>query len=493
MLVEPSDRADRLAAESSMHRRDTLRALLTLPFTPRVRADGPRALERTSLEWVDVRATGASGTGEADDSGAIQQALDRVARGGTVYVPPGRYRIEKAIEPRFDSRFMHGVQVRVCIDAGAVLVGAIRDPAAAVITCRESPGQEGSFRIEGGIIEGMAGFAGTGLRIATANVAVDGTAIRRFSAAGIDFADGGHAPAIRANLLRVALLFNRVGLRCGVAASGMVIDRSWIEGSEEEGVILHGAGHVSIRDSVIETNGIRRRSAPQLLVLGQETTSVHVVNSYFESPEDQVNAQVVVEGMEAPVRTFVFSGNRVVGSRLPGAAGVVMGARGVVDTAMLTGNTFVGSNVGVSIGRYMRDYRIFGNSWSDSFAQGTTRRIAIDPRRSELVRSYGIGDLEETATPRRAMRRVSSDASVGPSDAVLLCDASRGQVTVRLDRASAATRTVVVKKIDASSHGVRIAARAGEHVDGGAVLVLQRRGQVATLESDGSGWWNLSA
>ena len=476
-----------------MYRRDTLRALLALPFSMRTGRLGAQPVERASLDWVDVRSTGASGSGESDDSAALQRALERVRRGGTVYVPPGRYRLEQVIEPRFDSRFMNGVQVRLCIDPGAILLAGNPDPATAVIECRESPGQEGSFRIEGGIIEGVPGNAGTGVRIATANVSIAGTAIRRFGNAGIDFADRGHAPAIRAHLERVALLFNRVGLRCGVAASGMVIDRSWIEGSDEEGVILHGAGHVSIRDSIIETNGIKRRSAPQLRVLGQETTSLHIFNSYFESPEDQVNSQVEVEGMEAPVRMFVFSGNRVVGSRLAGATGVTLGAHGVVDTAVITGNTFVGNNVGVAVGRYMRDYRIFGNSWSDSFAQREMRRVTIDPRRVESVRGYGIGDLEEIASVRRSMRAVSNDSSISPGDAVLLCDASARQITIRLQRASVATREVVVKKTDSSAHAVRLVTGSGESIDGRPAIVLQRPGQVATLSSDGTNWWNLSS
>lgn len=44
-------------------------------------------------DWTDVRKLGAKGDGNADDTEAVQKALDGVRNGSTVYLPPGTYRI----------------------------------------------------------------------------------------------------------------------------------------------------------------------------------------------------------------------------------------------------------------------------------------------------------------------------------------------------------------------------------------------------------------
>ena len=48
-------------------------------------------------DWVSVKALGALGDGQADDSAAIQKALDGVTNGSTVYLPPGTYRVTKPL------------------------------------------------------------------------------------------------------------------------------------------------------------------------------------------------------------------------------------------------------------------------------------------------------------------------------------------------------------------------------------------------------------
>ena len=44
-------------------------------------------------DWVDVTRHGAKGDGAADDTAAIQSALDGVVSGTTIYLPPGTYRV----------------------------------------------------------------------------------------------------------------------------------------------------------------------------------------------------------------------------------------------------------------------------------------------------------------------------------------------------------------------------------------------------------------
>ena len=48
-------------------------------------------------DWVDVRELGAEGDGVADDTEAIQAALDGVTNGTTVYLPAGTYRVTETL------------------------------------------------------------------------------------------------------------------------------------------------------------------------------------------------------------------------------------------------------------------------------------------------------------------------------------------------------------------------------------------------------------
>jgi len=43
--------------------------------------------------WVDVKAYGAKGDETTDDTAAIQAAMNAVISGGTVFLPPGNYKV----------------------------------------------------------------------------------------------------------------------------------------------------------------------------------------------------------------------------------------------------------------------------------------------------------------------------------------------------------------------------------------------------------------
>ncbi|MFF9839124.1 glycosyl hydrolase family 28-related protein [Streptomyces sp. NPDC013740] len=51
--------------------------------------------------WLNVRDYGAKGDDSADDQPAIQAAIDAAGQGGTVYLPPGKYRIASPITLRY--------------------------------------------------------------------------------------------------------------------------------------------------------------------------------------------------------------------------------------------------------------------------------------------------------------------------------------------------------------------------------------------------------
>jgi hypothetical protein len=473
-----------------MHRRDSIRSLLALPFltsgAERMRA----SINSTSPEWINVRTTGALANG-ADDSGAFQAAFDRVRNGGTVYVPPGQYSIARPLVPAFVSSYRKGIQVRLLLDPGAVLVGTIEDPGAAVLDCRGNPGQDGSFLIDGGIIEGAG--AAIGVRIGTQNVALQGTVIRRFSSAGIDFSAKGTAPSIRASLHRVALLFNGIGLRCDVSSSGLSLQHCWIEANAREGMMVHGAGHVSIADSVVETNGVEVRTSPQLSIRGRGTTSVNITGSYFESLPTQAHQQISVEGAEEPVRSFHFSGNHVAGYSVEGAVGVVIGQSGVVDNVVVLGNTFAGGRTGVVIGQYARGYSVSGNAWSDSFADPPNVRVSVDVRRNQVVRtSRGAGDIHLFSSTSDEVRTVTRSEVLLATDRSLFCEASTRALTLTIPSAwEVAGRTLVIKKVDSSPNAVDLVSTGGEQIEGAPRLSLRAAGQYVTIQSDGTRWWKV--
>lgn len=90
-------------------RRHLCAGALSLPllgFVPGARADTLPARQRGDRR-VDVREAGAAGDGHADDTGAIQAAIDGLPdSGGTVHVPAGTYAIDATRNLRLRSR-MH--------------------------------------------------------------------------------------------------------------------------------------------------------------------------------------------------------------------------------------------------------------------------------------------------------------------------------------------------------------------------------------------------
>lgn len=53
-------------------------------------------------DWTDVKDLGAKGDGKADDTAAIQAALDTATDGTTIYLPPGNYRVTKTLNLNVD-------------------------------------------------------------------------------------------------------------------------------------------------------------------------------------------------------------------------------------------------------------------------------------------------------------------------------------------------------------------------------------------------------
>ncbi len=78
----------------------TLLILTTLASTLHAENAPPELSWEPRADWINVKttATPAKGDGIADDSAAIQSALDQLADGLTIYFPPGVYRITKTLQ-----------------------------------------------------------------------------------------------------------------------------------------------------------------------------------------------------------------------------------------------------------------------------------------------------------------------------------------------------------------------------------------------------------
>ena len=115
---------------------------------------GPRRPLRELLNdvAVSVRDFGALGDGRADDTEAIQRAIDAVAReqSGAVFLPPGRYRIRSLV-------MRHGVAIQG-VGAKASMLEALPSDAPALISLDEGPVQFADLRALR-LVGGQAGQA----------------------------------------------------------------------------------------------------------------------------------------------------------------------------------------------------------------------------------------------------------------------------------------------------------------------------------------------
>jgi hypothetical protein len=87
--------------------------------------------------WIDVRDFGAIGNGSVNDQPAIQAAITKAATSGTVFFPPGIYRLdgdgnvpEKGLVALYDDQtwIMHGAELNLNFIGPGITIGGIAGP-----------------------------------------------------------------------------------------------------------------------------------------------------------------------------------------------------------------------------------------------------------------------------------------------------------------------------------------------------------------------------
>lgn len=90
-------------------------------------------------------------------------------------------------------------------------------------------------------------------------------------------------------------------------------------------------------------------------------------------------------------------------------------------------------------------------------------------------------------------RSISSSDDALPTDNVIQCDATGGDVTVALPAAADSPMMQLhVKKVDTSANVVTINPDAAEEIEGEGTLVLRSAGDSVMIQCDGAGWVVLS-
>lgn len=322
------------------------------PAAPAAAAEGDVDYVRVRFyPWVDVTAHGARGDGEADDTEAIQTALNILALGGargggTVYVPKGRYKVTATLRIR--------TGVHMVGDSG---IG----------------GQVGGPNNNRGVSEIFAsGFQGPVVENIDTTNGDDGISLRRLRIVG--------PQGTATSTFGAAVSFRATSGSC----AGIVIDSCAVWRGGRAGIELHRTSVSWVRNCFVGGNGamacgILMRDAPDNhIVENQITTGCvtegqggHGIDMQFCNHNIVANNQVfwADHGIRAESSRCTFAGNRIDMNLRCGL--LVVGGSG---SNTITGNVFHtngrgGSSLSPAAGVHLADAAnhnvLSGNSFSD--------------------------------------------------------------------------------------------------------------------------------
>ncbi|HEY3209189.1 MAG TPA: glycosyl hydrolase family 28-related protein [Actinomycetota bacterium] len=256
--------------------------------------------------WADVRAFGAAGDGTADDTAAVQSAIDSVGtRGGLVLFPQGVYRVTAPLVLPHDYLTLRGIGRGSEVFAGPGWTGE------AMIV---SPGRKG-IRIEDLWLDGQDGRAGLAIDMAPppgveAHNWIQGNHISGFLA-GVRIGPGGFGCHIVRNSISTS--GRLTGTTRGIDLQGPdnIVAFNRINNFQETGIYLAGGQQVIGNHVYAYAGSVAGPPYPTALRIGGG--GLHLIEAnYFDNVSQ--NAVIVIQPTVPgyPIRRVLMKGNTVI-------------------------------------------------------------------------------------------------------------------------------------------------------------------------------------
>lgn len=254
-----------------------------------------------SLGAASVREYGAKGDGQADDTAAIQKAVNE-AKDGLLEFPKGNYRLTKTIEIKLAER---GVTSLSGFDGVGRITMAGPGPAFRFIGTHTGSAAPESFKP--GIWETERMPQVDGLEIVGAHAEADGLEFVKVM-----------QPTVRATLIREM----RHGIRLTDRDRNVLIDSCHIYNLSGVGVFLD---HVNLHQIIIHGSHISYCKGGGIKILASEIRNFQFTGNDIEYNYDlkaDTSADILIDATEGSVREGTIASNTIQAKPSPGGANI---------------------------------------------------------------------------------------------------------------------------------------------------------------------------
>lgn len=462
--------------------------------------------------WVSVRDYGAAGNGSADDTAAINAAINAATGNASpaanvrfpaagVYLPPGVYKVTSDL-------LIRSVEGFALAGAGAeltILVASGRKFNTAVLNIDGSA--KSSFR---GFSIAGDGTEGSGSAALPNAINLTWTAAARRSTTANSFGD---------------IYIRGLKFACGIRMGAPSGTARQVDGSTISDVIVSGAGSADYSYSALYLygfyfgNGVTGNQYDHVADNSSASgcrAAVYCNASGFEWYGGQP-AQNAVEFQfaGAPAQTTIQGIQSQDSGQLLNVIGGGAVATASIRDVLFTTTLLVQSRrwievTGIARGWELSNVRAYTGTASPviffsgsgnaevatliNVAQQNTAMAGIVVQSGGSVKLVNYMQLnssaEVTAVWHDFIRDAKSAYACTQSDRYVLADATRGAFTVTLPNASLCPgKAYTVKKIDSGAHAVTVVPAAGRTIDGAATYRLRSPHSAVDLVSNGSGWF----